>query len=73
MNTTANTVNLLVELGTMMVSLLTGTGNRELDTGRMPSSDTSNLTKTLVSLTGEFTRVPTRSDALGSQDMKINC
>ena len=55
-------VDLLVDLGTMMVSLLTGTGNGKLDAARMPGSNTSNLTKTLVRLARKFLGVPTRSD-----------
>lgn len=56
-------VDLLVDLGTVMVSLLTGTGNRELDSGRMPGSDTSDLAKTLVRLTWQLLGVPTRGHA----------
>jgi len=59
-------VDLLVDLGTMMVSLLTGTGNGKLDTARMPGSNTSNLTKTLVRLARKFLGVPTRSDTFES-------
>jgi len=64
--TLAEIVDLLVDLGTVMVSLLTGTGDGELDTARMPSADTSDLTKTLVRLTGQFLGVPTRGDTLES-------
>ena len=59
MDTPADAVDLLVQLGTVMVTLLTSTGNRELDTRWMPGSDTSDLTKTLVCLTGQFACVPT--------------
>ena len=51
-------IDLLVDLGTAMVSLLTGTSDGELDSGRMPCSNTGNLSKTLVSLTGQFLTVP---------------
>ena len=54
-------VDLLVDLGTMMVTLLTSTSNSELDTGWMPGSYTSNLAETLVRLAGQFLSVPTGS------------
>ena len=60
-DTASNTVDLLVHLGTVMVALLTGTSDSELDARRMPSTDTSNLTQTLVSLAGQFACVPTGS------------
>ena len=62
MESITDVVDLLVNLGTMMVSLLTGTGNGKLDTARMPGSNTSNLTKTLMRLARKFLGVPTRSD-----------
>ena len=51
-------VDLLVDLRTVMVALLTSTSNSVLDTGRMPGSDTSNLAQTLVSLARQLLRVP---------------
>ena len=41
-----------------MVSVLTSTGNGPLDVGRMPGTDTSNLSETLVSLSWEFLGSP---------------
>ena len=36
-------IDLLVDLGPVVESLLTSTGDRELDTRRMPGSDTGDL------------------------------
>ena len=47
-----------------MVTTLTSTGNGPLDVGRMPSTDTSDLTQTLVSLTRKLLGTPTGSDTL---------
>ena len=52
-------VDLLVDLCTVVVSLLTSTGDRVLDPGRMPGSDTSNLAKTLVRLPRQLLGMPT--------------
>ena len=60
----ADTVDLLVDFGTMMVTLLTGSSNREGDSGWMPCSDTGDLAETLVSLSGKFLCVPSRSDTM---------
>ncbi len=59
----ANAVDLVVDRGTVVVTHLTGTGNRPLDVGRMPSTDTSNLAETLVSLARELLGAPTGGDA----------
>lgn len=60
----SDTVDLLVDLGTVVVTLLTGTSDGEGDTTWMPCSDTSDLTKTLVCLAWQFLCVPTASDTL---------
>lgn len=56
-----------------MVSHLTSTGNGPLDVGRMPGTDTSNLSQTLVRLSGKLLGAPTGSNtveavALGDGD-----
>jgi hypothetical protein len=55
-------VDLLVHLGTVVVSVLTGTGHREEHTGRVPCTDAGNLTETLVSLTWELLGAPSVGD-----------
>jgi hypothetical protein len=66
MDSGSNTVQLLVDLCTVMVTFLTTTGYREGHTGRMPSSNTSYLTQTLVSLTGQLLCVPSGSHTFES-------
>lgn len=61
-NSLTNAVDLLVLLSTVVVSMLTSTGNSELDTGRVPGTNASNLTETTVSLTGETGNTPTRDN-----------
>lgn len=60
----ANAVDLLVDLGTVVVTVLTSTRDREHDTGRMPGSDTSNLAETLVCLARKLLGAPTVGDTL---------
>jgi len=60
----ADAIDLLVDLGTVVVTVLTSTGNREHDAGRMPCSDTGDLAETLVCLTGKLLGTPTVSDTL---------
>lgn len=64
--TLTDSVNLVVDRGTVVVTLLTGTGNSPLDVGRMPSTDTSNLSETLVSLTRKLLGAPTGGDTAES-------
>ena len=62
MDALADTVDLLVHLRSVMVPLLTSAGNSELDARWMPGSNTGDLTETLVSLAGQFSCMPTRSN-----------
>jgi hypothetical protein len=62
----SNAVDLLIELGTVEVSVLTSTGNSGGNTGRMPRSDTGNLSETTVSLTGKTGDSPTGGDTFVS-------
>jgi hypothetical protein len=55
----SDAVHLLVKLGTVEVSVLTGTGNSGGHTGRMPGSDTGDLTQTTVGLTRQTSDTPT--------------
>mmetsp|Transcript_16940 Transcript_16940/g.30735 ORF Transcript_16940/g.30735 Transcript_16940/m.30735 type:complete len:372 (+) Transcript_16940:253-1368(+) len=59
-----NTVNLLVHLSTMEVTVLTSTRHRIRNTGRMPRSNTGNLTQTTMGLTGKTSDTPTGGDSL---------
>jgi hypothetical protein len=60
--TLANTVDLVVARSTVMVSVLTSTGNSPLDVGRMPCTNTGNLSETLVCLSGKLLGSPSAGD-----------
>ena len=66
LDTRSNTVYLPVNLSPVMVTLLTSTGDGELDPARMPRTDTGYLTETLMSLTWQLLCVPTRRNTLTS-------
>lgn len=53
-STLSNSIDLLVHLSSMMVSHLTGSSNSPLDSRWMPRSDTSDLSKTSMSLSWEL-------------------
>merc|ERR1719347_1352389 len=57
-------VDLLIDLSSVVVSLLTSSWYGELDPARMPSSNTGNLSQTLVSLPWQFLCVPPAGYAL---------
>jgi len=60
----SDSIDLLVDLSSVMITILTGTGNGPLDTTWMPGSDTSNLSKTFVGLSGKTGGSPTSGNAL---------
>lgn len=60
--TLSNAVDLVVDRGTVVVTVLTGTSHRPLHVRWMPCSDTSDLTETLVCLTRKLLGSPTAGD-----------
>merc|ERR1719362_2648422 len=62
----AHPVDLLVHLSPVVVTLLSSPGNGALDSAGMPSSNTSNLPETLVSLPWELLGVPPAGNTLVS-------
>jgi len=57
-----DTVDLLVHLGAVMVTVLTSSGHLELDTGRMPSTNTGDLAETTMTFAGKAGSAPTGGD-----------
>lgn len=71
--TLADTVNLVVDGGSVMVTVLTSTGNSPLDVRWMPSTDTGDLSETLVCLSRKLLGSPSAGDtretvSLGNSD-----
>jgi len=58
----ADAVDFLVDLGTVMVTVLTGTRNRVLYASRVPGTNTGDLTETSVSLTWQTSGTPSGGD-----------
>jgi hypothetical protein len=65
-STSSESVDLLVDLGTGVITLLTRAGDRPLDGSGMPSSNTSNLTETSVSLSAKLLGAESLDDTLVS-------
>lgn len=61
-----NTVDLLVDLGTVVVAVLTSARHRVLDGSRVPGTNASNLAETLVSLARKTGDSPTGGDTFES-------
>jgi len=57
----SDAIDLLVDLGSVMVTVLTSSGNGPLNARWMPGSNTSDLTKTFMGLSGETAGSPTSS------------
>jgi len=53
LNTNTNSVDLLVHFSSVVVTQLTGSGDGESNSGRMPSTDTTDLSETSMGLSGE--------------------
>jgi len=53
LDTNTDSVDLLVHFSSVVVTQLTSSGNGESNSGRMPSSDTSDLSETSMGLSGE--------------------
>jgi len=62
LGTTSDSIDLLVYFGSVMVTVLTSAGDGPLNSTWMPSSNTSDLSKTLVSLSRKTSGSPTSGD-----------
>jgi len=63
-STFADAVDLVVDRGTVVVSILTSTSDGPLNVRWMPGTDTSNLSKTLVCLSRKFLGAPSAGNTL---------
>jgi len=62
----SDAIDLFVNLRSVMVAFLADASDRESNTRRMPSTNTGNLAKTLVSLTRQLFDVPTSDNTFDS-------
>jgi len=62
----SDAIDLFVNLRSVMVAFLADASDRESNTRRMPSTNTGNLAKTLVSLTRQLFDVPTSNNTFDS-------
>ena len=62
-------VDLLINLSSVMVTLLSSSEHGELNPDWMPSTNTGNLPQTLVSLPGKLLGVPSAGDSLESMTL----
>jgi len=60
--TLANSVNFVVHRSSVVVAVLTSTSNSPLNVGRMPCTDTSDLSETLVRLSWKLLSAPSACD-----------
>jgi len=63
-DTNTDSVDLLVHFSSVVITVLTSSGDLESNSGRMPSSDTSDLSETSMGLSGQF---------LGSESFGNTC
>jgi len=61
-NTNTDSVDFLVHIGSVVITELTGSGNGESNSGRMPSTDTSDSSETSMGLSGESLGTESGSD-----------
>mmetsp|Transcript_17992 Transcript_17992/g.44617 ORF Transcript_17992/g.44617 Transcript_17992/m.44617 type:complete len:369 (+) Transcript_17992:3396-4502(+) len=69
-STLSDQVHLLVDLGPVMISVLTRSSDRVLYLGGMPCADTSNLTETSMGLTRKTGRTPTSRNTFVSMSFR---
>jgi len=63
-------IDLLVDLRSMVVTILTSARHRPLNSRRMPRSDTRDLSEALVSFAGQFGGAPTSGDTLETVSLR---